>query len=625
MFAGVFCLTGQRAPGEVIGEADLLGAMCPGDPPDATGTWEDGPFLLVEARMWAGPGDVGVDPERGLPHRCPATGRVIAFWGRLDNRPQLESILGLPPQRSSDEDLVLAAFARWGPSCAERLEGDLAAAVVEPVSRRLWLVRDRLGVKPLYYRTGPDGLIFATSAAVLLRLRPVIDGIDRAWIARELSGIPHGETATPWSDVAKLAPGHWLGVTVQERRIRRYHSWRDDPPWATKRDPAWVSAYRAALEEAIRCRMRGTELIGSESSGGIDSATVTSYLARFLGEDRERLCALGFMSSELDPEYMAATSLHAGIQRTLLLPYLQAGDGLERGLAAVGYPAPGSGAEPVLVYEECRRRGIRTLFSGFGGDESVTNTGSLLGRELRDRRAYRALASAVPGSPPVRLARVARAVALGRRWGGGHSRLQDAMAARWPHQLVRDEVAAELGLLERYQEQAAFDEPYRRINDFVLHYRLGSNISRRLETGTLVAASYGIDYRWPLLDARLIQQWLSTPSIEKANRAFGRYLHRRAIDGVVASKVAWKPTKDMGPLITIAGRPRAGLYCASVLDAARRQRADLHPVLEDVIDTERLDAQIATAASGGLDEEGQVQFTRNVMNLRWLNPWLNAG
>jgi asparagine synthase (glutamine-hydrolysing) len=197
------------------------------------------------------------------------------------------------------------------------------------------------------------------------------------------------------------------------------------------------------------------------------------------------------------------------------------------------------------------------------------------------------------------------------------------MARRWPHQLVRDDLTQELKLLERYREQAAFDAPFRRINDFVLRNRLGSNISSRLETCTLFAATYGIDYRWPLLDARLLQQWLSTPSIEKSDPVFGRYLHRRAIDGVVASKVAWKPDKYMGRHITIHGGRRG--VDASMLESARARRADLHPILLDVVNPERLDAQLAAAATGRLDGNAQIQFSWNVLHLRALNMWLWRG
>jgi asparagine synthase (glutamine-hydrolysing) len=114
-----------------------------------------------------------------------------------------------------------------------------------------------------------------------------------------------------------------------------------------------------------------------------------------------------------------------------------------------------------------------------------------------------------------------------------------------------------------------------------------------------------------------VQQWLSTPSIEKANREYGRYLHRRAIDRVVAPKVAWKPTTAMGqPRERVVGVENA------VIDDARQQRAELHPIVDEVIDTSRLETQIAAAARGALDDDAQFQFRRNVMHLSWLNRWL---
>src|SRR6202035_6045245 len=86
-----------------------------------------------------------------LPVRCQRTGRVVAWWGRLDNCEELVAELDLPAGLRSDEQLVLAAFDRWGPACAEHLMGDFAGAIYEPATRRLWLVRGRLRGKALYY------------------------------------------------------------------------------------------------------------------------------------------------------------------------------------------------------------------------------------------------------------------------------------------------------------------------------------------------------------------------------------------------------------------------------------------------------------------------------------------
>jgi asparagine synthase (glutamine-hydrolysing) len=366
--------------------------------------------------------------------------------------------------------------------------------------------------------------------------------------------------------------------------------------------------------------------IGSESSGGLDSSTVTALLAYFLDDPGERLFAFGFATLDLEPEFIIETSRHAGIVHTHMVTELvEPTDALiARGLAAVGYPELGGNAiAAVPFYEESDRRGIGTLFSGFGGDEAVTNSGTLLRRELLDHGAYAALWRVMPGGRVTRLLRVIKARAQSPRWGAGNPALVASMRARWPHQLVRTEFVERLALGKAYMEGADYDGPYRRINDFVLQDRLGPWIATRLETCTLVAATYGLEYQWPLLDSRLIQQYLSTPSIEKADGTSSRYLHRRAVDGVVPAKVAWKPDKDMGGNGT--SDPLAGMTGPVMMEEARRHAAHLHPALKELIDAGRLRAQIDAAAGGTMDDQTRFQFAQNVGHVRWLNTWLSGG
>lgn len=625
MFAGLLCSDGSRSPAGLVDAEPLLAALSPGCPPHATGTWHEGPFLLVQATTrgnqpaQAGPGTAT------LPYRCAESGRVVAFWGRLDDRDALARKLGLPVAAATDEHLVLAAYDRWGTYCPEKLNGDFAGAICDPRERRAFLFRDRLGVKPVYYLSRDGFLLFATTAAVFPHLRRHAPVPDLDWAARLLAGASPSQTATGWTGVVKLAPGHVLDVRPGQTCLGRYHAWRDDAAWTTRRNPSRVDEYRWVLEEAVRCRMRGAELIASECSGGLDSSTVTALLAQFLGDPAERLFAFGFAMSDLEPEYIIETSRHAGIVYNYLLTGLvePTDAAIGRGLAAVGYPEEAESAiGHIPFYEESHRRGIGTLFSGFGGDEAATNSGSLLRRELLDHGAHRALWRLMPGGRLTRTLRVVKARAWGRRWGAGHPALVAAMKARWPHQLVRAEVVERLGLLDAYMEGADYDAPYRRINTFVLQNRLGAWVARRLETCTLVAATYGVEYQWPLLDSRLIQQYLSTPSIEKADGTAGRYLHRRAIEGVVPAKVAWKPDKDMGG--TGSGLI-ARLTGPATMEEARRNGAHVHPALEELIEVAKFRDQIEAAASGRLDDDASFQFARNVEHVRWLNHWLSGG
>jgi len=140
----------------------------------------------------------------------------------------------------------------------------------------------------------------------------------------------------------------------------------------------------------------------------------------------------------------------------------------------------------------------------------------------------------LPGDPFKRSLRLLKTAALGRTNSTYNPAFLKAWQQRWPHQLLRPEVVQRLNLYERYMETARYDAPYRRINDFILQHHLRHmQLTARLEDCTLMAAAYGVDYRWPLWDARLVQQYLSTPGIEKVGpKGIGRYL----LLGTIVSK-----------------------------------------------------------------------------------------
>lgn len=144
-----------------------------------------------------------------------------------------------------------------------------------------------------------------------------------------------------------------------------------------------------------------------------------------------------------------------------------------------------------------------------------------------------------------------------------------------------------------------------------------------MESCTLLAAAQGIDYQWPLLDSRLIQQFLSTPSLEKRGPGgMGRYLHRRAVSGIVLPRVVWKPGKDMGYAGVFGGRLEARL--AMHVTEARRHAAHLHPAIEELIDRRHFVEPIKQAGAGRRDETFAQSLLTSVTAIRWLNFWLSG-
>lgn len=547
---------------------------------------------------------------------------ILDFSGHIHNLGDLQTRLGLAGHNL--QSILQAAWRRWDTSMAEHLIGDYALAIQDETQRLTYLARDALGVKPLYYRVDNGRLSHGFSIPELRRRCPLPVTPDMDWAAAYMLNLSFSQTETAYKEIYKLAPGHWLTCNADGHvRIQRYHEWRDDAPTATKRDPRWVEAYREVLEEAIRCRMDPDAPMGTENSGGIDSATITAYLAHFLGEPGDRLHSFGFAFCEQEPAYILETSQASRIVHNYIVTTWMVDDEVSLGLKALGYPQehPNSTGH-IPFYRECQQRGIHALFSGFGGDEVVTHSGHHLGKELLDGGHYAALWNILPGDPFKRSLRLLKFAALGRTNSAYNPAFLKAWQQRWPHQLLRPEVAQRLNLYERYMETARYDAPYRRINDFILQHHLRRmQLTARLEDCTLMSAAYGVDYRWPLWDARLVQQYLSTPGIEKVGpKGIGRYLHRRAIDGIVPKRVAWKPKKDMGENYQLINN---SMHIARMNNLARQLDGNLHPGLAELIDQNKFHQQVKQMELTSANDIGTRLPRRNINHIHWLNRWLH--
>ena len=484
----------------------------------------------------------------------------------------------------------------------------------------------------LYYCILKGKLYHAFSPAHLKQLCPMPLTPDQDWMAFYLLGLSMDNRKTAYHEMFKVAPAHSLLINSDgDIKEWRYHHWRNDAPITRKRDDRWVGEYRAVLEESIRCRMDMNAPMGTENSGGIDSATITAYLAHFLGEPGNRLHSFGFAMFEHEPAFILETSQAKGIVHNYIVSAQNTDEdhdaSINQGLSILGYPQEhGNALYHIPFYKECELRGIKTLFSGFGGDEVVTNPGQLLKYELLDTGRYANLWDILPGNPIRKSLRLAKAMTVGRKSPAYQPVFLNAWNERWPYQPLRESVVERLNLHHSYMETARYDAPYRNINDFIINFLADAPfVATRHENCTLMAEAYDVDYRWPLWDVRLVQQYLSTPSIEKVGpRGMGRYLHRRAIDEIVPKRVAWKPSKDMGyqkalrqTFLIDAGRDSA--------EMAKKELSDLHPALDELIDLEKITHQISKALSSeAKDVEFIFSFSRTVRLLSWLNHWLKS-
>lgn len=258
--------------------------------PDRSGLWDDGDVAL------------GCRLKRLLPEdrldRQPATsadGRfVLVADVRLDNRPELAAELGISAGRlaaMADSALLLAAWEAWGEAGINRLYGDFAFAVWDGRTRRLSLVRDFPGMRPLFLHQGRGWIGFASMAKGLHALPDVPVAADLETLCHYLLVMPRAGTNSFFTGIQRVEPGH-ITVVEADGAVRSTPWWRPPGKLPEPADPReLVETFRATFDRAVADRLRAVGPAASTLSAGLDSSAVTATAAELLAPSGRRLTA----------------------------------------------------------------------------------------------------------------------------------------------------------------------------------------------------------------------------------------------------------------------------------------------------------------------------------------------
>lgn len=629
MFAGVVVRKSDSFPNEYSTAETLINALTPYQQADQTGSWETEKAIIVHALTW----NTGISKIETSPYQCPHSQLVITSWIRLDNRESLAKMLDIEGlDCHTDPMLVIEAYRKWGKQCANRLEGDFSFIIYDPQRHECFAARDSIGVKPFFYYLDEKVFIFSSTAAIFPKMKLFDLRPNKEWMVRFLAGISASFTATGFEQVLKLPPAHTLQISENfQEEVEEYFVFQDDAPLAFERNSQWVSEYREKLDSAVINRVNSAYPISSESSGGLDSSTVTALAALHLPHNKSRFHVFGCAMYEQEPSYILETSLYHGISHNHIYTRFGLGDKLgadfEREMNVLGYPSEhGNATAHTPFYKLSQQFGIRTLLSGFGGDEVVTNPGDLLSFELIDAGRYDILHKEMPGSLPMRLARAIKKIHSAKKQGKpDKTSLEEAHRLRAKNLILSRDADQQYGVIKDLVEISRYDADYRRINAHILNnHCFKPFISTRTDNCTLMAASFGVDYRWPLLERSLMQQYLNTPSIEKYCPKYDRYLHRRAVDGVVPVSIVWKQSKSMGEISAQYQPDYEEPW--SVRRSVGSNSSALHKKLTPLVDQEKHLEQIQVLRLAPPDKRFDARifmFKRNSQAIQQLNKWLN--
>ncbi len=263
--------------------------------PDHAGAWFDGPLAFGHRRLAI----IDLSPRADQPMVDTGTGLALVFNGTIYNYRELRAELAERGHRFSsdgDSEVILKAYAEWGGDCVERLHGMFAFAIWDRSARRLFLARDRLGIKPLYYSCDRTALRFASTSQALLAAGGVDTAIDPVALHYHLT--LHAVVPAPRTLLAglrKLAPATTLTVEADGRRyVREYWCLEARRPAQPRSEREWIEATGEALTRAVRRRRLAADVpVGVLLSGGLDSSLLVALLAQE-GGGRLHTFSVGF-------------------------------------------------------------------------------------------------------------------------------------------------------------------------------------------------------------------------------------------------------------------------------------------------------------------------------------------
>ncbi|WP_287986651.1 asparagine synthase (glutamine-hydrolyzing) [Acidiphilium sp.] len=486
--------------------------------------------------------------------------QTIVFNGEIYNFRQLAAelaVLGQSFRTRGDTETILNGWRQWGAGVLDRLDGMFAFALWDRRTRQLLLARDRIGKKPLYYGTAPDGtLAFGSELAALRPVPGLTDRLDPTAIEDFLALGYIPDPASAFRDIRKLPPAHAMLIEADRPLPAPFRYWslpRAHPP-ADAREAADVMG--GLFEDAVARRMIADVPLGAFLSGGIDSGCVVALAAR--RTDRPLRCfTIGFPEAD-EREAASEIARHCGAEHETaeMSAHTILGDAAAQA-AMFGEPFGDHSSVPSRAVAALARRHVTVALSGDGGDEAFGGY-----RRYRFHHLTDAARRMLPG--PVRrrvIGTIARAypkLDAAPRWLRAKSTLTELSldsAEAYYRSVGRSEAATRHALFSAgFRRDIEGHDPATRFHAVAADHEDDDalRVAQRIDLETWLpgdilvktdrtSMAVGLEVRCPLLDPTLLAFGLALPADLKLRGGRGKAILRDVAASLLPASVMNRP------------------------------------------------------------------------------------
>lgn len=502
--------------------------------PDGFGIFVDGHVAFGHRRLKI----IDLSDSGSQPMHIRKNGPVITYNGEIYNFRELKQELitkGHKFRSNSDTEVILHVYEEWGFKGLKRLEGIFSFAIWDPQIERLILIRDRLGIKPLFYANSNMGIVFGSEIKALLMVDGVDTSIDNQSLSEYLWYGNTYESRSFYNGVRSLQPGHSLIVEKAKMRIEKWWSieeWLHTPSDYSNKSQA-VEAVKEAIDNSVKRQLVADVPVGIFLSGGIDSSTIAASAKHSGAHDINTYSASFDFDKGIDESKKALlVSNHLGLKHNLLKIK---GSNIKNVLEnlAKAHDEPFADAANIPLHLMCNKLNnkIKVVLQGDGGDELFAGY-----------RRYQILAnSSYFKYLPNRLTKFAD------KFGKRISRMYDAISQKDPtmrmallltletlndnpYNLLKTEIKEKLEAstdpflaYKNAAERFKVDDPVQQMLLTDLTVQLPSQFLTKVDRSTMAS---GIEARVPLLDEAVVKTAISIHSQWKVDNSQNKIILR---------------------------------------------------------------------------------------------------
>lgn len=460
---------------------------------------------------------VDLSPTGHQPMLEPESGAAIVFNGEIYNHLELRAELATLGHRfvgTSDTEVLLHALLQWGDDALARLNGMFAFAFWQPRERRLLLARDRFGVKPLYYRLGPEGLAFASEPKALLQLFPEHRRVCRPALLDFLANNAlYAGDQSFYEGIRVLPPAHF-GILDGSGPLSLHAYWRYPTDQSENlEDGEAVAQFEALFDDAVRLRLRSDVPVGLTLSGGLDS---TAILAAASGGGTQAMRCFTSVYSADNPGELEWAQRACRPVGADLVPVAAPQASWLGAMRDVVWHMDGPGYSPAVyplwcLMQRARAEGVPVLLEGQGADESLAGYPQYAALELlayakgayAEGRSLAGLLGRLRGMRATFSLRWAAAWMLRESWPG---------LVNWRRRRVGFQSLLRPGVALPAARQMDAGDEGDPVRARLLEDHARTILPGLLHYGDAISMAHSVEARHPFMDYRLVEWMFRLPT-----------------------------------------------------------------------------------------------------------------